>query len=112
MKSLLLIIISLALTSSPLLAQENTHFTNPLIYQILKGNYDPAIYHPPFPVDDPATISQGLVSLIEPDSMKSTLLSLRTFHNRNTGADTLSETTGIGAARKRILSQFEKYSIE
>jgi len=112
MKSLLLHIISLTLISTSLSSQENTHFTNPLIYQILKGNYDPTIYQPPFPVDDPATISAGLVSLIEPDSMKSTLFSLRTFHNRNTGADTLSETTGIGAARKWILNQFEKYSVE
>jgi hypothetical protein len=112
MKSLMLFIISLMLIHSHLTAQENTQFTNPLIYDILKGNYDPVSYLPPFPVDDPYTISEGLVNLIEPDSMKATLFALRTFHNRNTGADTISETTGMGAARKWVLSQFERYSTE
>jgi hypothetical protein len=93
-------------------AQENIHFTNPLIYDILKGNYDPAIYEPPFPVNDPATISEGIVNLVEPDSMKATLFALRTFHNRNTAADTLSEITGMGAARKWVLSQFDRISNE
>ena len=93
-------------------AQENIHFTNPLIYDILKGNYDPTIYEPPFPVNDPATISEGIANLVEPDSMKATLFALRTFHNRNTGADTLSETTGMGAARKWVLGQFNRISNE
>lgn len=112
MKSLLLSIICITVISASVAAQENTHFTNPLILEILKGDYDPSDYMPAFPVDDPHAISEGLVNLIEPDSMKATLFSLRNFHNRNTGADTLSETTGMGAARKWVLSQFDKYSTE
>jgi hypothetical protein len=112
MKSRLLFFLCWLITSSYISAQENTHFTNPAILQILKGNYNPESFLPPFPVSDPATISEGLINLIEPDSMKATLLALRTFHNRNTGSDTISETSGIGAARKWILSQFERYSLE
>ena len=109
MKSLLLSIVCLSGTF--LSAQTNIHFTNPEIYNILKGNYDPSIFLPAFPIDDPYTISEDMLHQINPDSMKETLLALRTFHNRNTGSDTISETTGIGAARKWILKHFEKNSI-
>ena len=91
-------------------AQTNIHFTNPKIYDILKGNYDPQDYMPAFVVDDPYTISEGIATQVRPDSLKATLLSLQPFHNRNTASDTVSTTTGIGAARKWVLSQFDRYS--
>ncbi len=112
MKSLLLFFICWTSVSAVVFAQENTHFTNPVIYSILKGDYDPLSYLPPFPVDDPATISEALANQINPDSMKATLLALRPFHNRNTGSDTLSDAKGIGAARRWVLSQFDRYSID
>ena len=111
MRSLLLSLLCILLTGNVLYSQTNIHFTNPEIFNILKGNYDPAIFLPAFPIDDPYAISEDMLHQINPDSMKATLLALRTFHNRNTGADTISETTGIGAARKWILKQFEKNSI-
>ena len=107
----LLFIISL-LSCFSLSAQTNIHFTNPKILDILKGNYNPQEYLPAFPVDDPYTISQDLIHLIQPDSLKATLIAMQAFHNRNTGSDTLSETIGIGAARKWLLQQFERYSAE
>jgi len=109
MKSFLLPALCILIGSTCISAQENIHFTNPEIYAILKGNYDPAQYLPPFPIDDPYTISEDMLHLINPDSLKATLLALRPFHNRNTGSDTISATTGIGAARKWILSRFEQY---
>jgi Peptidase family M28 len=99
------------LICASLSAQVNIHFTNQQIYNILKGNYNPQDYLPPFPVDDPATISEGIYSLMNPDSMKATLLALRTFHNRNTGSDTTSADKGIGAARSWVLSHFERNGI-
>ncbi len=111
MKALILSAILISFTGAYISAQTNIHFTNPEIYNILKGNYDPSIFLPPFPIDDPYTISEDMLHQINPDSMKATLLALRTFHNRNTGSDTISETTGIGAARKWILKQFERNSI-
>ncbi len=93
-------------------AQTNIHFTNSVIYDILKGNYDPSVYLPPFPVDDPGIISDNLSERVNPDSLKATLLVLQQFHNRNTASDTVSETTGIGAARKWVLSEFERHSMK
>ncbi len=110
MKSLTHLVILAMMITSGITAQENTHFTNPLIFDILKGNYDPGDYLPAFPVDDPYAISEDLVNRINPDSMKATLLALRTFHNRNTGSDTTAVDKGIGAARKWVLSQFDRYS--
>lgn len=111
MKRILLLLVHSVVFQS-IYSQTNIHFTNPDILPVLKGNYDPADFLPPFPVDDPATISQALINLVEPDSMKATLLSLRKFHNRNTGSDTVSVDTGIGAARKWVLEQFNRYSNE
>ncbi len=93
-----------------LTAQENIHFTNPLILDIVKGNYNPVDYLPDQIIDDPEIISTGLLDQINPDSMKATLLGLQPFHNRNTGSDTISADTGIGAARKWVLAQFDRFS--
>src|SRR4030095_11737944 len=105
MKSFLLSTTIIILSGTFLSGQTNIHFTDPLIYDILKGNYDPQLYLPPFPVDDPYVISEALATQISPDSLKATLIELQAFHNRNTGSDTLSETTGIGAARKWVLNR-------
>ncbi|MDZ4747537.1 MAG: M28 family peptidase [Saprospiraceae bacterium] len=110
MKSLSYLIICCVLFTSGISAQENTQFSNPVIFDILKGNYDPADYLPAFPVDDPYAISQDLIYRVSADSMKATLLALRTFHNRNTGSDTMAVDKGIGAARKWVLAQFDRYS--
>lgn len=91
-------------------AQTNIHFTNPVIYNILKGNYNPQDYMPAFPVDDPYFITSQLAHDVNPDSLKATLLALEKFQNRNTASDTLSEVTGIGAARKWVLGKFERLS--
>jgi hypothetical protein len=93
-------------------AQTNIHFTNPDILNILKGAYNPQVYLPPFPVNDPNLISEVLATQIEPDSLKASLLSLQVFYNRNTASDTVSENIGIGAARKWVLSQFDRISLD
>jgi len=109
-KSLLPFLLVIAASFS-ISAQTNTHFTNPEIFNILRGDYDPQVYLPAEIIDDPSVISTALAEGIHPDSLKATLLALRPFHNRNTASDTVSETTGIGAARKWVLSQFDRYSI-
>ncbi|MBK9983018.1 MAG: M28 family peptidase [Saprospiraceae bacterium] len=111
MKILFLFLAFFVTVLPDLSAQTNIHFTNPVIYNVLKGNYNPEDYLPAFPVDDPYAIATDLNAEINPDSLKATLLSLEAFHNRNTASDTISETTGIGAARKWVLSQFERLSL-
>ena len=112
MKKIAILILGVCLPFGVLLAQTNIHFTNPVIYDVLKGNYDPQTYMPAFPVDDPYFISERLVTQIRPDSLKATLLALQAFHNRNTGSDTISDSIGIGAARKWVLKQFERFSVQ
>lgn len=92
------------------ISQSNIHFTNPVIYNVLKGNYDPQLYAPAFPVDDPYFISEQLNHQVSPDSLKAILIALQAFQNRNTGSDTLSDSVGIGAARKWVLAQFDRIS--
>ena len=69
MKSLTHLVILAMMITSGITAQENTHFTNPLIFDILKGNYDPADYLPAFPVDDPYAISEDLINRIDRKSV-------------------------------------------
>lgn len=110
MKRFYFILCAICLNAFSPIAQTNSHFTNPLLFDILNGNYDPQAYAASVIVDDPTEISTELATEINPDSLKAILLELRKFHNRNTGSDTLSATTGIGAARKWVLDKFNTYS--
>jgi hypothetical protein len=76
----------------------------------MKGNYDPAAYTAPVIINHPDSISRQLQHLISADSLKSYILALNTFHNRNTGSDTVSTTQGIGAARRWAYSKFQQFS--
>lgn len=90
-------------------AQTNILTTNPLAEQILLGNYDPADYAASTPVTDPTVIATQLNARISPDSLKSYILKMSTFGTRNTGSDTLSPATGIGAARRWVHQKFEEF---
>lgn len=108
MKSLFLL--PLLVTGYHMMAQTNMYFTNPAMYQVLKGNYDPLLYAATQVIDDPQTISLDLLALVNPDSLKATLFALRDFDNRNTGSDTLSANRGMGAARTWVLQKFNEYN--
>ena len=74
--------------------------TNSTAEQILAGNFDPTNYQATTVIDDHDDIIQGSESEINPDSLKAYIIKMATFDNRNTGADTVSLTNGIGAARR------------
>ncbi len=93
-------------------AQTNFIITNPAAEQVLQGNYDPAQYAASVVIDDPAVIAAELSARISPDSLRSYITRLSMFGNRNTGSDTLSDTWGIGAARRWVLSRFQEFSAE
>jgi peptidase M28-like protein len=95
---------------SSLIAQTNMSFTNPAIDEILSGNYDPADYKSLVDYGSPEELVALLSEEINPDSLKSFLLQLSRFENRNTGSDTLSSVRGIGAARNWILTRFDAIS--
>ena len=81
-------------------AQSNIRFTVPEMDSILRGHYDPSLYASSQPVIAPDVIAAGLVSRISADSLRGYLEALTSFENRNTGADTVSNVRGVGAARR------------
>src|ERR1044071_5376703 len=91
-------------------AQFNILCTDSVAEHVMLGNYNPASFVSSNPVTHPDSISQQIISSVSPDTLKSYLLTLGTFHNRNTGSDTVSSTTGIGAARRWAFSKFAQFS--
>lgn len=95
----------------PVSSQTNIISTSTQAAQILLGNYDPAEYAPasPTPVY-PEVLAAELKAAISPDSLKAFILQLAAFRTRNSGSDTVSETEGIGAARRWAFRKFSEYS--
>jgi Peptidase family M28 len=91
-------------------SQTNILSTNPLAKQIMLGNYDPAIYTPGTGNTDPDSLITLIHQQISADTLKKYLEILSTFQNRNSGSDTVSLITGIGAARRWYYSEFVKIS--
>lgn len=54
----------------------------------------------------------SILSEIRPDSIKASIQTLADFHTRHTLSDTLSDTRGIGAARRWIYSTLSRYSTQ
>ncbi len=93
-------------------AQTNMLSTNPIAEQVMLGNYDPADYQPSLVIDHPDDIVAHILAHISPDSLHAYLERLDDFHTRNTGSDTTSTTTGIGAARRWVYEKFKQFSNE
>jgi len=53
-----------------------------------------------------------MVKEVSPTNLENIIKKLVSFHTRHTLSDTLSKTTGIGAARTWIKSEFDKYGKE
>jgi hypothetical protein len=78
--------------------------------QVMKGNYNPNNYLPATILDRPDTIFKGINARVNPDTLKSYILKMSTFYNRNSASDTISSTVGIGAARRWVYNKFQQYS--
>jgi len=108
MKPALLLLI-LAMTGSFAHAQTNISPSTTELTNLLKGNYSPSTYGISASVNLPDSVSAGLLSHISTDSLKSNLVALRSFQNRNSGSTTTSTTRGIGAARQWAYTKFLQY---
>ncbi|MGB0165878.1 MAG: M28 family peptidase [Luteibaculum sp.] len=106
MKTLFLLLFSFSIASA--FGQTNFVVTNTAADQVLHGNYDPNN----FPGSTVAASTYPLLinQLVNPDTLKEYIIKLSTFRNRNTGSDTVSTETGIGAARRWVHQKFEEYS--
>ena len=92
-------------------AQTNILSTTPLAEQILLGNYNPGDYTPATATPLlPTELAAQLQANISPDSLKAYIIRLSEFGTRNSGSDTLSATTGIGAARRWTHQKFAEFS--
>ena len=97
------------ITFQPLTAQSNISLSSAVMEEVLMGNYDPQDYAPNEIIHDPKIITDSLRNHISSDSLKSFLLGLASFENRNTGSDTISQTRGIGAARRWVKEKFDQF---
>lgn len=88
----------------------NISCTNPVAQQVMKGQYDPLTYAATNVIDDHATILCELNERVSPDSLHAYLVRLESFGTRNSFSDTVSNTTGIGAARRWAYSKFQEFS--
>ena len=91
-------------------SQTNLVCTNIYAEQVMKGNYNPLNFFPPIIINNPDSIVSIIMKEISPDSLHADLDILTTFHTRNTGSDTLSDSTGIGAARRWAFQKFSSIS--
>jgi len=106
-KNLLLLFV---IISSNLFSQTNIICTDSITGQVLQGKYNPLTYTASTILNRPDTIFKGINARVSPDSLQSYIFKLATFYNRNTASDTISQTQGIGAARRWVYSKFQQYS--
>lgn len=109
MKSLIFVILSILTFLGN--AQTNIISTNQKAEDVMLGKFNPADYVSNKLIDHPDSISQLINKNISADSLKSYIVKLGSFYNRNTGSDTLSLVTGIGAARNWVFSKFKEFSL-
>lgn len=79
---------------------------------VLLGQYDPADYAAAAPITDHWRILCELEDRTSPDTLKARLVRMQDFVNRNSYSDTVSNTTGIGAARRWGHDLFEQFDAE
>ncbi|MCX6287170.1 MAG: M28 family peptidase [Bacteroidetes bacterium] len=108
MKKLFLVML-LGMISAAVAAQINMTVSDPLVLPVLLGNYNPALYTPPDIINNPDSILHGIVNRCSKDTLVKYLSKIDTYHNRNSGSDTVSSTKGIGAVRRWIYQKFQEY---
>ncbi len=91
-------------------AQLNISMTNPVADAVLRGNYSPAQFAASQVIRHPDSIAARIQAQVSADSLRAYVEQLTAFGNRNTNADTVSSTIGIGAARRWAHSQFSRIS--
>ena len=109
-----LLLLSIAVASSALVDGQvnNVTFTGPEALQAMKGQHDPAQYTASNVIDDHAEIICALRTAVNADSLRAHLERITSFGTRHTYSDTLSETTGIGAARRWAFNRFQQWGAE
>lgn len=109
MKKFILFLI-LILQGFIVFAQYNMEFSNPEAEAVFFGNYNPEDYTPSTIINHPDSLLYGIVNDVSKDTLYHYLEHIDSYHNRNSGSDTVSETHGIGAVRRWIHKKLEEVS--
>lgn len=91
-------------------AQTNVSLSNPQALQVLKGNYQPSTYAASKVISASNQIACEINNLVSADSIEAHLRTLVSFGTRHTWSDTLSNTHGMGAARRWALQKMQSFS--
>lgn len=110
MRSLLILCAALAVSLLPAQEITNIGISDSAALHVLRGQYDPSAYAAATVIDDHDQIICELRTLITADSLKAHIERLVSFQTRHTFSDTLSTTTGIGAARRWAFDRFREFS--
>ncbi|MBK7268131.1 MAG: hypothetical protein IPI07_00965 [Flavobacteriales bacterium] len=110
MKHIHALLLSLLTASAGGQAVTNITCTEPLALQAMKGVHNPADYAATNVIDDHQQILCELRTRLSPDSLKAFLQRMEGFYTRHSYSDTVSATTGIGAARRWAFGKFQEFS--
>lgn len=111
-KVLLSVLTGIILPASAVYAQTNMLSTNSVAEQVMLGNYNPTDYQATTVINKAADISQGINNRVSPDSLKAYLEMLQTFETRHSSSDTVSQTRGMGAARRWVYNKLQQFSTQ
>lgn len=112
MKTYVFLFIICSILLSKVISQTNIQFTNFESEQIIKGNFNPSNYLSSSPISEHAAVVSFIQNNVNADSLKSYILKLASFENRNTASDTVSTSIGIGAARRWVFQKFSDFSVQ
>lgn len=112
MKTYVFLFIICSIHLSKVISQTNIQFTNFESEQIIKGNFNPSNYLSSSPISEHAAVVSFIQNNVNADSLKSYILKLASFENRNTASDTVSTSIGIGAARRWVFQKFSDFSAQ
>ena len=112
MKAYVFLFIISSFLLSKAVSQTNILFTNTTSEQIIKGNFNPSSYLSSSPINQHASVVSFIQNNVSTDTLKSYILKLASFENRNTASDTVSTITGIGAARRWVFQKFSNFSAQ
>jgi len=112
MKAYFFLFIISSFLLSKAVSQTNILFTNTTSEQIIKGNFNPSSYLSSSPINQHAAVVSFIQNNVSADTLKSYILKLASFENRNTASDTVSTSTGIGAARRWVFQKFSNFSAQ
>ena len=110
MRTALTLLLALFGTLASAQLVNNIQCTSAEAATVMRGDHDPAAYGASVVIDDHEEIICALRTEVSADSLKAYLSRMVEFGTRNSYSDTVSNTTGMGAARRWAFSKMQEFS--